>query len=129
MAPIGLLTLFLATFATAAPVSPRQTTCAPGLYIIVARGSYEDVGEGSVMEVANMIEAQVPNSYSVAVDYPATIISLEDNYFSSVNEGIEDARTKVQDYVTACGESSKIALLGYSQGGNVSPTKFKAQRA
>jgi hypothetical protein len=68
-----------------------------------------------------MIEAAVPGSYSVAVDYPAVIITLEadDNYFTSVNEGIEDMKSKIEAYVAACGSGSRIALLGYSQGGEV----------
>ena len=36
-----------------------------------------------------------------------------------MNDGIEDTKTKIQDYVTACGSASRIALVGYSQGGNV----------
>ncbi|KAF2159482.1 carbohydrate esterase family 5 protein [Zasmidium cellare ATCC 36951] len=115
----GLLSLFLATLSTAAPLAPRQITCASGLYIIVARGSNQAIGEGSPGEVANMIEALVADSYSVAVDYPAVIIDFDDNYFTSVVDGIEDTKAKIQDYVAACGASSRIALLGYSQGGNV----------
>ena len=110
-----VLSLGLAALATAVPLLPRQTTCASGLYIIVARGSYQDEGEGSTGAVGNMIEALVPGSYSVAVDYPATIIDIDDNYFASVIEGIVDTKTKIQDYVAACGDASRIALLGYSQ--------------
>lgn len=115
MVLLALLSLFLAAVSTAAPLVARQITCASGLYIIVARGSYQDVGEGSPGEVANMIEALVADSYSVAVDYPAVIIDLGDNYFSSVIDGIEDTNAKIQSYVAACGSSSRIALLGYSQ--------------
>lgn len=111
----SILSFCLAAIASAAPLVTRQTTCASGLYIIVARGSYQDVGEGSPGEVANMIEALVADSYSVAVDYPAVIIDWGDNYFSSVNEGIEDCKAKIEDYVAVCGASSRIALLGYSQ--------------
>lgn len=43
----------------------------------------------------------------------------DSNYFTSVNDGIEDTKTKIQEYVAACGTASRIVLLGYSQGGNV----------
>ncbi|KAK4505128.1 hypothetical protein PRZ48_003091 [Zasmidium cellare] len=115
----AFLSLCLAALSAAAPLITRQITCASGLYIIVARGSNQPAGEGSPGEVGNMIEALVADSYSVAVNYPAVIIDLDDNYFSSVIEGIEDTKAKIQDYVAACGASSRIALLGYSQGGNV----------
>ena len=61
---------------------------------------------------------QVPNSASVAVDYPATVFT-DGTYPASVTDGINDAKTKVQNYVDACGSSSRIVLLGWSQGGNV----------
>ncbi|KAK4631296.1 Acetylxylan esterase 2 [Fulvia fulva] len=114
-----LLSLALAATAAAAPLVPRQITCAEGLYIIVARGSNQPVGEGSVGPVGDMIEARIPGSYSVAVDYPAVIIGDGDTYFSSVIDGINDAREKVEAYVAACGSGSRIALVGYSQGGQV----------
>lgn len=83
--------------------------------MIVARGSTEAAGEGKPGAVADLIAARVPGSASVAVNYPATL----DNYPSSVTAGINDAKAKVQSYVDACGDSSRIVLIGYSQGGNV----------
>ncbi|KAF7190021.1 Acetylxylan esterase 2 [Pseudocercospora fuligena] len=110
----------LAALASALPLDTRQSvSCLEGLYILVARGSNQPAGEGSVGPVADAIEARVPNSVSQAIDYPATIIALDSNYITSVNDGIEDTKTKIQDYVTACGSASRIALVGYSQGGNV----------
>lgn len=123
------LSAILSSLATSSPISSpssllptkRQITCAPssGLYILVARGSNQPEGEGSVGPVANLIEAQLAGSYSHAIDYPATIISWESNYFSSVEDGIEDTKKSIQEYVAACGEDARIALIGYSQGGNV----------
>jgi predicted esterase len=91
-----------------------------GLYILVARGSNQAAGEGTVGPVADAIEALVPGSVSQAIDYPATIISGDSNYITSVIQGINDTKTKIQNYVAACGASSKIALVGFSQGANVS---------
>jgi hypothetical protein len=62
-----------------------------------------------------LIKQRVPNSVSVAVNYPATLSSYPD----SVTAGIQDTISKIQDYVNTCGSGSRIALLGYSQGGNV----------
>lgn len=111
----------LAALTQAAPLEKRQVTCATGngLYILVARGSNQPVGEGTVGPVANLVEAQVAGSYSHAIDYPATIIALDSNYITSVVDGIEDTKQSIEDYVAACGPNSRIALIGYSQGGNV----------
>jgi dienelactone hydrolase len=86
-----------------------------GLYILVARGSGQDEGEGSVGVVADAIEARVPDSLSDAVMYPATF----NNYFESVDEGVTNAKSKIRAYVDQCGSASRIALVGYSQGGHV----------
>ncbi|KAI0466715.1 carbohydrate esterase family 5 protein [Xylaria cf. heliscus] len=112
--------LGLAAVATARPLTQAQSsvTCASGLYMIAARGSEEDPGEGPLSEVTSMVKALVPGSASVAVDYPAAIFE-DGTYPLSVSDGITDTITKIQDYVAACGTSSRIVLLGFSQGGNV----------
>lgn len=108
----------VASTAVAAPLEPR-VNCVSGLYMIVARGSNEAPGEGKPGAVADMVAARVPNSASVAVDYPASIIGSGGLYPESVSKGITDAKNKIQDYVAACGSGSQIVLIGYSQGGNV----------
>jgi acetylxylan esterase len=115
---IFLVTLTLASSGGAAPVVHRQS-CVSGLYIIAARGSNEDPGEGKVGQVSELIKNAVPGSTSVAVDYPAAIIDDDSFYPLSVSEGIDDTIEKITSYVDTCGSSSRIVLLGYSQGGNV----------
>ncbi|KAM3510429.1 hypothetical protein MY10362_000053 [Beauveria mimosiformis] len=117
----------LACAAGAAPVeaSTNATGCASGVYLIVARGTGEAVGEGKPGQVADLVAKRVPGSASVAVDYPATAIKRRSSvvtralYPFSVARGITDTKTKIQDYVAQCGDASKIALVGFSQGGNV----------
>lgn len=118
-ASISLVALALTTIVSALPRELRQVTCVSGLYIISARGSNEDAGEGKLGQVSTLIKNAVAGSTSVAVDYPAAIISLNSIYPESVNDGITDTMNKIQAYVGTCGSSSKIVLLGYSQGGNV----------
>ncbi|KAI3316835.1 carbohydrate esterase family 5 protein [Xylariaceae sp. AK1471] len=114
--------LGLAAIAAAAPVMETQSaaavTCVSGLYMIAARGSEEDPGEGPLSMVTSMVEALVPGSTSVAVDYPAAIYD-DGTYPVSVYEGVTDTESKIEAYVSACGASSRIVLLGFSQGGNV----------
>lgn len=114
------LVLGLAAMAAAHPLTQVQSavTCVSGLYMIAARGSTEDPGEGPLSQVTALVKALVPGSASIAVDYPATIFD-DGTYPISVSEGITDTITKIQNYVAACGSSSRIVLLGFSQGGNV----------
>lgn len=119
----GLKTLAVAALAGAASAAPAvevqsRVACASGLYMIVARGSNEAAGEGKPGAVADLVAARIAGSVSVAVDYPAAIIG-KDLYPASVTKGINDAKKKVVDYVAACGATSRIVLIGYSQGGNV----------
>ncbi|KAM3535973.1 hypothetical protein MY4038_000749 [Beauveria bassiana] len=132
---VGILTAVaaLASVAGAAPVeaNTNKSTCASGVYLIVARGTGEAVGEGKPGQVADLVAKRVPGSASVAVDYPATAIKRRSSsssvssvfsralYPFSVARGINDTKKKIQDYVAQCGNSSKIALVGFSQGGNV----------
>ena len=118
MAPKILSLALAAALVGAAPlvIEPRAT-CYSGVYVIVGRGSTEDPGEGKPGAVADLVVAAIPDSASVAVNYPASIV--DPPYPESVVDGIKDTIAKVQAYVDACGPSSKIALVGYSQGGNL----------
>ena len=111
MIALGLLAL--AAGVAAAPVA---VTCYP-LYMIVARGTDEAAGEGTPAVVASLVQSQIAGSTSVAVDYPAS--ALDPLYPESVTDGINDTIDKIHAYVDACGANSKIALIGFSQGGNV----------
>ncbi|KAJ2987583.1 hypothetical protein NUW58_g4426 [Xylaria curta] len=110
----------LAATAAAHPLAKAQSaiTCVSGLYMIAARGSEEAPGEGHLSQITILVKALVPGSTSVAVDYPAAIYD-DGTYPVSVSKGITDTIKKIKDYVAACGSSSRIALLGFSQGGNV----------
>ena len=82
--------------------------------MIVARASTEAPGQGIIGAVATKVQQAVPGSDSEAVDYPATLT----NYTASEASGVADMTTLIQSYVARC-PSSKIALLGYSQGAQV----------
>lgn len=113
-----MVTMALASLSFASPIE-RRVTCVSGLYMIVARGTGEAAGEGKPGQVADLVAAAVPNSASVAVNYPASALKKRTLYPQSVTDGINDTKNKIQDYVAACGPNSRIALIGYSQGGNV----------
>lgn len=117
---LAAITALASSAAVAAPVDVEpRAACVSGVYMIVARGTGEAAGEGRPGQVAALVAAKVPNSASVAVDYPASALRKRELYPLSVTKGINDTKKKIQDYVAQCGANSKIALIGYSQGGNV----------
>ncbi|OIW32673.1 cutinase-domain-containing protein [Coniochaeta ligniaria NRRL 30616] len=108
-------TLTTTTSSTSSSVTATSSiSCATGLHLIVARGSTEPKGLGRIGVVAGNVTQEIPGSTVSAVDYPATF----DAYFASVNMGVAAMNAMIAAYITAC-PSSKIALLGYSQGGQV----------
>ncbi|KAK6523307.1 hypothetical protein TWF694_006190 [Orbilia ellipsospora] len=116
MKPSTLLTALFATTATAASNSSSMVTdCATGLYMIVARGSGEDPGTGRIGIVANNVTERIKGSQVVALDYPANFTA----YLSSESIGVTAMRLAIEGYVGKCPDS-KYALLGWSQGAQVS---------
>ncbi|KAK2613194.1 hypothetical protein N8I77_000121 [Diaporthe amygdali] len=101
----------------AAGLTAAQTSsnCTDGLYMIVARATGEKPGTGRVGVVANNVSAAIPNSIIEPIVYPATFA----NYTVSEGDGVTAMTAAIKDRVAACPEG-KIALLGYSQGAQVS---------
>lgn len=92
-----------------------STTCTDGLYMIVARATGEDPGTGRVGAVARNVSDAIPDSYIEPIVYPATFA----NYTTSESEGVAAMTKSIRDRVAACPDG-KIALLGFSQGAQVS---------
>ncbi|KAF3764319.1 family 5 carbohydrate esterase, partial [Cryphonectria parasitica EP155] len=102
--------------ATAQNSTTNNTACVTGnaVHMIVARASLEPPGTGIIGEVATQVQQQFPGSDIVPVVYPATL----DNYPSSENDGVVAMTQLVTDYAARCPDS-KIVLMGYSQGAQV----------
>lgn len=114
-----LVNLTLAMCTAAAPVDlAKSPTCYSGLYILVARGSTASTDHSNKSgKFADLVVSKVPDSTWVKVDYPASL--YVGNYDLSVAKGVMDTEAKIKAYVAACGEESRIALIGYSQGAHV----------
>ncbi|KAL7963774.1 carbohydrate esterase family 5 protein [Trichoderma compactum] len=113
MRGLALSLSLLAASSTAAAAT--QPTCAKGLYMVVARGSEEPAGTGVTGNLTSQIAAKVPNSQVVPVDYPATL----SDYETSEGDGVKAMQLLINNYSQAC-PGNKIAILGYSQGAQVS---------
>ncbi|KAL7792171.1 carbohydrate esterase family 5 protein [Trichoderma ceciliae] len=114
MRGLALSFALLAASSTAAAAASKPS-CVDGLYMVVARGSEEPAGTGVTGNVTSLIAAKVPNSQVVAVDYPATL----DDYDDSEGKGVQAMQKVLNEYGQAC-PGNKIAILGYSQGAQVS---------
>ncbi|MCJ1447755.1 MAG: hypothetical protein MMC23_008266 [Stictis urceolatum] len=91
-------------------------TCKSGAHVIVARASNEPAGFGILKRVADNITAQIPDSDSIAVPYPAKITNPA--YGDSVIQGVSNMTQLVKSYGEKCPDG-KMVLLGYSQGAQV----------
>lgn len=109
-----ILTLAAVSLVTALPLKTqleqRQTSCASGVHIIVARASNEPPGEGIIGPVASMVEARIPGSDSEAIVYPALLLP----YMPSEDTGTTAMLSAISSYVGRC-PSTMIVLMGYSQ--------------
>lgn len=113
----SLLILFTSLLAaTAIAQNSSSSTCVNGnaVHMIIARASLENPGPGIIGGVATQVVQQLPGSDIVSVDYPATL----DNYQTSEAAGVAAMTKLLTDYAARC-PSSKIVMMGYSQGAQV----------
>ena len=93
---------------------PSSGGCAQ-VSIITARASTEAAGEGITGRlVTQVVNASTQTVSRAAVSYPATL----SNYASSSLQGINALKTQLTNLVNAC-PSTKVVLMGYSQGAHV----------
>jgi cutinase len=115
----GGLALVGAGAAQANAVAAPGSGCAQ-VAIITARASGEAPGEG----ITGALVTQIVNSSNqtvsrASVSYPATLT----NYASSSAQGESALRTQLTNEVNSC-PSTKVVLLGYSQGAQVVEDMF-----
>lgn len=103
------LSASLAATAALAAVA-AASSCYDGLYMIVARGTDEVPGPGSMGAVADLVASKIPHSKVIGVPYPATF----NHYTESEYDGAKEVRLMAMSYASEC-PGKKMALLGYSQ--------------
>lgn len=116
---IGGLALTSVATVEANAVAAPGSGCA-AVAVITARASGEAAGEG----ITGALVTQIVNSSSqtvsrASVNYPATLT----NYASSSAQGESALKTQLTNEVNAC-PSTKVVLLGYSQGAQVVEDMF-----
>ncbi|EXF84429.1 cutinase [Colletotrichum fioriniae PJ7] len=96
------------------PPPGPPAACAP-VNIIVARGSLEAQGAGLLGNIAMNASMQIPGSVITPLVYPAQL----DPYPPSVSAGVMNMTTLLNQQAQQCPQS-KLVLMGYSQGAQVS---------
>jgi acetylxylan esterase len=104
----------MALAASTLAAAQNSTACSTGVHMLVARGSDEAPGPGRMGIIADGILEAIPGSNIESVAYPATFTE----YAESVNDGIEAMGFALTRYAERCPDS-KVVLMGYSQGGQV----------
>ncbi|KAH8900096.1 cutinase-domain-containing protein [Thozetella sp. PMI_491] len=104
----------LAATGLLASLAAARNCTTTGVHMIVTRASTELPGTGIIGAVALQVQQQIPGSDIDATIYPATLLE----YVSSETQGMAALTKLITDYSTDCPDS-KIVLMGYSQGAQV----------
>lgn len=104
----------LAAAAAAQNASSQACVSGNAVHMIVARASLEPPGFGVLANISTRVMQALPGSNAEAVVYPATL----DNYPTSEGQGVAAMTQLADSYAKAC-PSSKMVLMGYSQGAQV----------
>ncbi|KAK1718057.1 cutinase-domain-containing protein [Colletotrichum acutatum] len=110
----ALIPMVLALPQQQPPPPGPPAACAP-VNIIVARGSLEAQGAGLLGNIAMNASMQIPGSVITPLVYPAQL----DPYPPSVSAGVMNMTTLLNQQAQQCPQS-KLVLMGYSQGAQVS---------
>lgn len=104
--------LSLTPLLTPALTAPLKRDSCPALHIVLARGTDEST-PGALGPLASNITSQLPGTATTSLDYPATFL-----YWSSEPQGVSSLTATLSDLASSC-PTTKLALLGYSQGAQV----------
>ncbi|KAI3397159.1 hypothetical protein diail_11133 [Diaporthe ilicicola] len=112
--PLLLSGLVAAAAAQMTNTSSQACVSGNAVHMIVARASLEPPGFGVLANISTRVMQELPGSNAEAVVYPATL----DMYPTSEGAGVTAMTQLVNSYAQAC-PSSKMVLMGYSQGAQV----------
>jgi hypothetical protein len=116
----------------------RAAASCPAMKLFAVRGSgqqwndHQGYGE-PLWSVYRALQREAPSIRATAIDYKAVAVefgkllslkfwkpSYDDDYITSVNEGVVELRASIVNFVASpCGSRTYIYLAGYSQGAEV----------
>jgi acetylxylan esterase len=103
--------------------SQDQTPCSQ-VHFVVARGSGEPQGVGTLRTLVNSVSQAVPGVTSEAIVYPAQLdFNNLLSYVSSESSGVKAGKNQITAYVRRC-PKTKIVVTGVSQVRNRTPILY-----
>ncbi|TGO10807.1 hypothetical protein BTUL_0125g00210 [Botrytis tulipae] len=118
--------LSLLTYASALPSELDTRAACPEIHVFGARETTAPAGYGTAGVVVNLILAAHSGSTSEAINYPACGGQSSCggvSYGNSVVAGVAAVAAAVNKFHTQC-PSTKLVLVGYSQGGEIMDDAF-----
>ncbi|THV48732.1 hypothetical protein BGAL_0231g00150 [Botrytis galanthina] len=118
--------LSLLTYASALPSELDTRAACPEIHVFGARETTAPAGFGTAGVVVNLILAAHSGSTSEAINYPACGGQSSCggvSYGNSVVAGVAAVAAAVNKFHTQC-PSTKLVLVGYSQGGEIMDDAF-----
>ncbi|TGO63828.1 hypothetical protein BOTNAR_0095g00260 [Botryotinia narcissicola] len=118
--------LSLLTYASALPSELDTRAACPEIHVFGARETTAPAGFGTAGVVVNLILAAHSGATSEAINYPACGGQSSCggvSYGNSVVAGVAAVAAAVNKYNTEC-PSTKLVLVGYSQGGEIMDDAF-----
>ena len=110
--------------------------CPTGVHIIGIRGTLEEPGYGELQGVVDQLLDKLPGSDDIAIDYPASGITIGDDeqpvynffqYSASISEGHAKLTAEIEDFTQRCPDSG-VVVMGYSQASIVNEARLKCLR-
>lgn len=101
--------------------------CPKGVHIVGVRGTLEKPGFGAMQDIVDELLKKISGSDSMAIDYPASGITLNGDdepvynffqYRASEAEGLAKFSAEIEDFTELCPDTP-IVVMGYSQGAHV----------
>ena len=117
-------------------VFETSDNCPSGVHIIGIRGTAEDPGFGALGTIVDELKNMLPGSDGVAIDYPASGISVGDDekliynifqYSASIMEGQDKLSAEIEDFSQRCPDT-RIVVVGYSQASIINETRLTCHR-
>jgi acetylxylan esterase len=111
----------LAGLASANPIDLETRQSCPGVHVFGARETTAPAGYGTSQGLVNMVTQAYSGATSEAINYPACGGQSQcggTSYENSATQGTAAVVKAVTDFNSRC-PSTKIVLVGYSQGGQI----------
>ncbi|KAI4598411.1 carbohydrate esterase [Pestalotiopsis sp. 9143b] len=121
MKTAAILPILAAGLATANPIDLEERQSCPGVYVFGARETTAAAGYGTSKGLVDQVLAAYSGSQSAAIVYPACGGQSSCggvSYDSSATQGTAAVVSAVNSLNSRC-PSTKIVLIGYSQGGQI----------